>query len=144
LVVARTLVADGEGSTVEGEHVEVEHVEVEPVDVEDFCRQVSPKLVGALLLQCGDQEVAEDLAQESLARAWERWDQVSAMARPEGWVFRVAFNLASSRRRRAEAARRAHARLQTRREPEAAGPDEVAIKASRGQGRRERSDRRRP
>jgi RNA polymerase sigma-70 factor (ECF subfamily) len=139
LVVARTLVADGEGSTVEGEHVEVE-----PVDVEDFCRQVSPKLVGALLLQCGDQEVAEDLAQESLARAWERWDQVSAMARPEGWVFRVAFNLASSRRRRAEAARRAHARLQTRREPEAAGPDEVAIKASRGQGRRERSDRRRP
>jgi RNA polymerase sigma-70 factor (ECF subfamily) len=59
------------------------------------------------VLQCRDRALAEELAQEALARAWERWDRVSDMASPEGWVFRVAFNLAASERRRAAAARRA-------------------------------------
>jgi RNA polymerase sigma-70 factor (ECF subfamily) len=83
---------------------------VDERDVEEFCRRVSPKLVGALVLQCNDQAVAEDLAQEALARAWEHWGQVSAMAHPEGWMFRVAFNLTSSHGRRVRAARRAQER----------------------------------
>lgn len=80
-------------------------------DIEAFCRRVSPRLVGSLALQCESLSVAEELAQEALARAWERWDAVSAMASPEGWVFRVAFNLASSERRRRGAERRARTRL---------------------------------
>lgn len=79
--------------------------------MEEFCRRVSPRLVGSLLLLCGQRQVAEDMAQEALARAWERWSAVSLMESPEGWVFRVAFNLASSHQRRAMAERRATARL---------------------------------
>lgn len=85
--------------------------------VEAFCRRMSPRLVGSLLLQCGQRPVAEDIAQEALARAWERWDAVSEMTNPEGWVFRVAFNLASSQRRRARAERRATSRLSSTRLP---------------------------
>jgi RNA polymerase sigma-70 factor (ECF subfamily) len=64
-----------------------------------------------LVLYCGDRGVAEDLAQESLARAVERWAQVGRMDAPEAWVYRVAFNLARSRFRRRAAERRATGRL---------------------------------
>jgi RNA polymerase sigma factor (sigma-70 family) len=68
-------------------------------------------LVGALALYVGDRGVAEELAQEALARAWVDWDRVSRLDAPGAWVFRVAFNLARSRFRRLRAERRAHARL---------------------------------
>lgn len=70
-----------------------------------------PRLVGALALHCGDRDLAHELAQETLARVWERWSSVRAMDAPEAWAFRVAFNLAASRYRRAAAERRARARL---------------------------------
>jgi RNA polymerase sigma-70 factor (ECF subfamily) len=89
-------------------------------DFDRFCRSVSPRLVGALVLQCEDRGTAEELAQDALARAWDRWSRVSTYASPEGWVFRVAFNLASSDRRRRAAARRAHERLGV---PDTAAPD---------------------
>lgn len=67
---------------------------------EELCRRVHPRLVKSLALFCGDASGAEELAQEALVRAWDRWPAVSQMANPEGWVFRVAFNLATSRARR--------------------------------------------
>jgi DNA-directed RNA polymerase specialized sigma24 family protein len=67
---------------------------------EELCRRVHPRLVKTLALFCGEVAAAEDLAQEALVRAWDRWPAVSEMANPEGWVFRVAFNLATSRARR--------------------------------------------
>lgn len=79
---------------------------VHELDVEAFCRRTWPRLHGALVLQLGSREAAEDVAQEALVRAWERWERVSAMANPEGWVFRVAFNLASTDRRRRRVADR--------------------------------------
>lgn len=71
---------------------------------EVFCERLRPRLVGALGLHTGDRGVAEELAQEALARAWARWPRVESMERPEAWTYRVAFNLARShwRRRRAE------------------------------------------
>jgi RNA polymerase sigma-70 factor (sigma-E family) len=79
-------------------------------EVGTFCRSMHPRLVGALALHCGDRDVAEELAQEALARVWERWSSVRAMASPESWTFRVGFNLAASRFRRAAAERRARSR----------------------------------
>jgi RNA polymerase sigma-70 factor (ECF subfamily) len=64
-----------------------------------------------LALYCGDRGVAEELAQETLARACRDWKKVAAAASPEAWAHRVAINLAHSHFRRRAAARRAHERL---------------------------------
>lgn len=55
--------------------------------------------------------MAEELAQEALVRAWERWPKVSRLASPEAWTYRTAFNLASSWGRRRSAERRANRRV---------------------------------
>jgi len=45
----------------------------DPIEgIDDFCRRVSPRLVGALTLQCGDRATAEELAQEAMARTGAR------------------------------------------------------------------------
>lgn len=49
-------------------------------DFEALCRREYPRLVGALGLYTGNRAVAEELAQESLARAWRRWPKVSGSA----------------------------------------------------------------
>jgi RNA polymerase sigma-70 factor (sigma-E family) len=85
-------------------------------DVTAFCRRVYPRLVGALGLHCGDGRVAEELAQETLTRVWERWPTVRAADSPDAWTFRVAFNLANSRFRRRAAEERAYGRLGIRRD----------------------------
>jgi RNA polymerase sigma-70 factor (ECF subfamily) len=41
----------------------------------------------------GDRAEAEDLVQEALGRALERWDRISIMAEPVGYVYRIATNL---------------------------------------------------
>jgi RNA polymerase sigma-70 factor (ECF subfamily) len=79
-----------------------------------FCRRVYPPLVGGLTLHCRDRGVAEDVAQETLVRVWERWSTGHITGRPEAWAWRVAVNLASSRFRRRAAERRAYARLDRR------------------------------
>ncbi|MEA2844589.1 MAG: hypothetical protein QOJ69_2260 [Actinomycetota bacterium] len=80
-------------------------------DLERFCQREFPHLVGLLGLYCGDRSTAEDLAQETLARVWQRWERVSRLDAPELWARRVALNLANSWFRRRAAAGRAVARL---------------------------------
>jgi RNA polymerase sigma factor (sigma-70 family) len=87
---------------------------VPPLDVESWCASVYPRLVAAMSLYCGTLEDAEDLAQETLSRAWEHWSTVGEHPAPESWAFRTAFNLANSRWRRRRIERRAHARLASR------------------------------
>lgn len=55
---------------------------------------------------------AEELAQETFVRVWERWRRVRTMDSPEGWTHHVAMNLARSALRRRAAARRAQRRLE--------------------------------
>ncbi len=93
-----------------------------------FCRAIRTRLVGSLTLHCGDRAVAEELAQEALVRAWERWDRVGVMASPEAWTYRTAFNLASSWGRRRSAERRAHRRAGPA-DQHAVVPDTPAIEA---------------
>jgi RNA polymerase sigma-70 factor (ECF subfamily) len=77
-------------------------------DFGEFCEVQYPRLVGALRLQVGDDGVAEELAQESLARACRDWATVRDLDSPASWVFRVAFNLANSHLRRLVIERKAH------------------------------------
>jgi DNA-directed RNA polymerase specialized sigma24 family protein len=103
---------------------------VEIVDPAAFCDRVSGRLVGSLTLYCGDRHLAEELAQEALARAWERWPAVSHMASPEAWTFRTAMNLANSGFRRRRIERRVLARAVGR---ETVDPDDgtaLAVRAA--------------
>lgn len=97
-----------------------------PDDFEALCRQEYPRLVGALSLYTGDREVAEDLAQESLARAWTRWRQVSEADNPAAWLFVVGYNLAKSHVRRLRIETRARFHLSTPDRQSEADPAETA------------------
>lgn len=77
---------------------------------EEFCDAVRGRLVGALTLATGRRAVAEELAQEALVRAWQRWDRVSRLDSPEAWTVRVGLNLAGSWHRRRQAEWRANRR----------------------------------
>ena len=102
----------------------------EQADAEAFCIRVRPWLVGSLSLYCGDADVAEELAQDTLARVWDRWGAVATMASPEAWTYRVALNLANSHYRRRAAERRANARQECIRldAPDADAADALAVR----------------
>ncbi len=75
-----------------------------------FIEALGPSLVRALYARTGDRQLAEDIAQESLAKALVNWDSVRLMDYPQAWVYRVAFNACSSYWRRRRAAWRAERR----------------------------------
>ena len=80
----------------------------------EFCRREHPRLVGALSLYCGDSYLAEELAQEALARACRSWSRIRDYDSPGAWAHRVALNLANSHFRRRTYERRARERLAAR------------------------------
>jgi RNA polymerase sigma factor (sigma-70 family) len=75
-------------------------------DVSAFCRQEWPRLVGSLSLFTGDGDLAQELAQETLARVCRDWRKVSNLDSPGAWAHRVALNLARSHYRHRAVARR--------------------------------------
>lgn len=79
-------------------------------DMERFCASAYPQLVGALAHHFGDATLAEDLAQDALVRACDRWETVGDLESPVGWAYRVGVNLGNSWFRRRAAERRARAR----------------------------------
>lgn len=98
----------------------------DPGDLAGLCHRLRPQLVGALTLHTGDRAVAEELAQETLVRLWQRWPRVSQLDSPPAWAHRVATNLARSWWRRRAAERRAHQRLGADRgRPAVTGADDV-------------------
>jgi RNA polymerase sigma factor (sigma-70 family) len=86
---------------------------------EGFFADEYGRLFRAMWLMTGSQSEGEELAQEALVRAYERWDRVRTAASPVGYVYRIALNLHRGRLRRALAlARRALA--------DGPGRDEIA------------------
>ncbi len=65
-------------------------------------RQLFPRAARLAYRLLGDRSAAEDVAAEALARAYARWPKISALPYRDGWVLRVATNLAidAARRRR--------------------------------------------
>jgi len=51
------------------------------------------RLVRACILLTGNAAEGEDLAQEAMAKVLERWDRVSEMDDPAGYLYRTALNL---------------------------------------------------
>jgi RNA polymerase sigma-70 factor (ECF subfamily) len=74
---------------------------------EGFYMANERRLFRALFVLTGSRDQAEDLAQHAFCKVWERWDRVSGLDDPTGYLFRTAFNAHHSATRRAvRAARR--------------------------------------
>jgi RNA polymerase sigma-70 factor (ECF subfamily) len=83
-------------------------------------------IAGQIAVYLGNADEAQEVTQEAFTRAWVRWGRIARYDDPAAWVRRVAWNLATSRIRRARIALR-HFRGQ-RAEPVAGpGPERVAI-----------------
>jgi RNA polymerase sigma-70 factor (ECF subfamily) len=72
-----------------------------PASFEEFYEGASPRLFAALRLVARNRYEAEEVAQEAFLRVFERWEKVSTLDDPTGYVFQVAFNVFRSRTRRA-------------------------------------------
>ncbi len=79
---------------------------VNTLGFEAWYGDVYPRLRTALMLSLGDDDVADESTDEAFARAFEKWDRVSAMDSPTGWLYRVGFNVARRRLRRRSLERR--------------------------------------
>jgi RNA polymerase sigma factor (sigma-70 family) len=71
-----------------------------------FFLEEHDRLFKALYFVTGDRRDAEELMQEAFLKLWERWDQISRIDDPQGYLFRAALNGFRMRRRRATLALR--------------------------------------
>ena len=67
---------------------------------EEFYRSQRATLLRAVVFALDDPDLGLEATDEALTRAYERWDHVSTMRNPAGWVFRVAVNFGRNKLRR--------------------------------------------
>lgn len=112
--------ADG----VSGVYATIDHMTERPVhdtlrsaphqDFDPFYRRELPAMVALAAAITGNTIAAEDLAQEALLRAYNRWDEIGGYDKPGAWVRRVTINLALNNRKRVGAELKARLRLSAR------------------------------
>ena len=66
----------------------------DPPDVERLLVSFAPRVYGLLVRMVGRPDVAEDLMQETLLRAFRSMDTYRPEGRFRAWIFRIAVNLA--------------------------------------------------
>ncbi|WP_432039400.1 SigE family RNA polymerase sigma factor [Streptomyces cucumeris] len=96
-------------------------------DFDQFYAATAKRLVSAVYATTGDLAEAEDAVQEAYARAWQRWDRLTAEGDPTPWVRTVALRLAVSSWRRARNRMRAHFRHGPPTDLPDLAPDRVAL-----------------
>lgn len=69
-----------------------------------FFERESVRLLAALWLLTRNHAEAEEVLQEAFLKVWERWDRVSSLEDPAGYLYRTAMNEYRSRVRRAAVA----------------------------------------
>lgn len=67
---------------------------------EDFVRARLHRLLGTAYLLARHYQIAEDLVQEALVKAYRRWHRHGMVAEPEAYVRRIVVNEFLSRKRR--------------------------------------------
>jgi RNA polymerase sigma-70 factor (ECF subfamily) len=92
------------GAIVEHDLAQVERAHNMPF--EDFFALEHARLFRALALVIGDRYEAEDVMQEAFVRLWERWDRISRLEDPTGYLYRTAMNGFRLRLRKATTAAR--------------------------------------
>jgi RNA polymerase sigma-70 factor, ECF subfamily len=73
---------------------------------EEFFEVERVRLFGVLALMSRNRAEAEEVMQDAFLKVWERWDRVSTMESPAGFLYRTALNLYRKRLRRAAVALR--------------------------------------
>lgn len=58
------------------------------------------RLFGSFCLITGNRHEAEEIVQDAFLKVWERWDRVTGLDDPQGFLFRTAMNLFRNRARR--------------------------------------------
>jgi RNA polymerase sigma-70 factor (ECF subfamily) len=69
-------------------------------DFESFFRREHPRLLAIAVAMVGDREVARELVQDALLRAFTSWSKITRLESPGGWVRRVLINLSIDVHRR--------------------------------------------
>ena len=92
-------------------------------DFDAFFNQEYTPLLRLLFAMTGSLTEAEELAQEAMTRAFERWGRIGGMDSPAGYVYRMAFNLNRSRLRhlRLRFAKQSQIQLPPQTQPEVVG-----------------------
>jgi RNA polymerase sigma-70 factor (ECF subfamily) len=84
---------------------------------EAFFERERDGLFGALVMISGNRHEAEEIAQDAFIALLERWDRVSRLEDPTGYLYRTAMNVFRKRRRRAAVAVRRAVGLLPRDDP---------------------------
>ncbi|GLY31452.1 SigE family RNA polymerase sigma factor [Kineosporia sp. NBRC 101731] len=100
-------------------------IERPALDFEDFYRQEFARMVTLAIAVSGSRVTAEDVAQDALLQARQKWDVVGRYDKPGAWLRKVTIQLASKRLRRARVEAAALLRLGNTPPEVAPGPDEV-------------------
>jgi RNA polymerase sigma-70 factor (ECF subfamily) len=107
---------------------------------EEFYLAERDGLFGAMVLITGNRHEAEEITQEAFLAMWERWDRVSGLEDPVGYLYRTAMNVFRKRLRRAAVAlRRAVGRSEQQDVFAAADARHVVTQALAGLSRRQRA-----
>jgi RNA polymerase sigma-70 factor (ECF subfamily) len=93
------------------------------VPFQQFFAAEQKRLLVVALAMTSDREAARDAVQESLARAYARWDQLRRMDQPTAWTRRVLINLLIDDHRRRQREGTAVVRLGSRPAVGAGEPD---------------------
>jgi len=94
------------------------------LDFDDTFRRCFGPMVRSLAVAAGDREVAADCVQDAFMRAFVRWNRVSRLDDPVGWVRHVAVNRMRDHFRKSERGGRAVGRLRQQQPLVAAAPSE--------------------
>jgi RNA polymerase sigma factor (sigma-70 family) len=109
-------------------------------DFQAFFESERNGLFGALVLMTADRHEAEEIAQDAFLALWERWERISRLEDPVGYLYRTAMNLFRKRRRRAAMAlRRSVGLVHTEDVFAAADARDVVARALAGASRRQRA-----
>src|SRR3990170_3168232 len=115
-------------------------VDVAPTTFDEFFHAEYQILLRAMYLITGNRHDAEELAQEALVKACERWDRIGRMDNPSGYVYRMALNAHRSALRKLRvAARRAVSAGPAAPSPRATTETRSAVRSRRTEATRTRS-----
>jgi RNA polymerase sigma factor (sigma-70 family) len=106
VTVHTQLVATGSRRAARAEGPSRVEVDAAPASTafDEFFDRTHARLFAALCLTTGNSQEAEDIAQDAFVRVLERWNRVSEMDDPTGYLFTTAMNLFRKRYRRAQLA----------------------------------------